>query len=188
MIKAKADDKALVVNMLSKAFDENQSVNYIVLQDNNRKKRIDALMEYSFDVCLLFGEVFLSDDRKGCALVLYPEKKRTTFRSIGLDLKLVFNGIGFKNVIKALKRETKIKGIRPDIPMTYLWFIGVNPEYQHFGLGKRLMEEVIIKSKSENRKIFLETSTLENLPWYRKFGFEIYDELTFNYTLFFLKR
>lgn len=54
----------------------NQSINYIILQDGRRAARMQALMQYSFDVCYLFGDVFLSDDRKACALVLYPEKRR----------------------------------------------------------------------------------------------------------------
>jgi hypothetical protein len=31
-------------------------------------------MEYSFDVCHLV--VFLSDDKKGCALIVMPDKKK----------------------------------------------------------------------------------------------------------------
>lgn len=110
-------------------------------------------MQYSFEICLLFGEVFLCDDRKGCVLLLYPKLKRTTFRSIWLDLKLIFKGIGFRNMFKAIKRESRINAVRPDQRMIYLWFIGVMPEYQHFGLEKRLMKLVIVKIASEDRHI-----------------------------------
>lgn len=188
MIKASIDDKSLVADMLTAAFLHNKSVNYLIPQDGLKMFRIHELMQYFFEICLLFGEVFLCQDRNACVLLLYPELKRMTFRSVWLDLRLTFYGIGFRNVLRAMKRERRINAVRPVEPMAYLWFIGVMPEYQHFGLGKRLMEEVIIKTTSEDRKIFLETSTIDNLPWYRKFGFEVYDELTFGYTLFFLKR
>ncbi|MEJ5993209.1 GNAT family N-acetyltransferase [Pedobacter sp. Du54] len=188
MINANENDKSLVADILTSAFLHNKSVNYLIPQDGLKMFRIHELMQYSFEICLLFGEVFLCDDRKGCVLLLYPELKRTTFRSVWLDLKLIFKGIGFRNMFKAIKRESRINAVRPDQRMAYIWFIGVMPEYQHFGLGKRLIEEVIIKTASDDRKIFLETSTIENLPWYRKFGFEVYEELTFGYTLFFLKR
>ncbi|MGB4398634.1 MAG: N-acetyltransferase, partial [Daejeonella sp.] len=82
MKKAAYGDKVLVKNILSKSFDKNQSVNYIAQQDELREKRIAALMDYSFEICYNYGDVYLSEDNKACALVLYPDRKKTTFKSI----------------------------------------------------------------------------------------------------------
>jgi ribosomal protein S18 acetylase RimI-like enzyme len=185
---ANYNDKALVVDILTKSFDTNESVNYIAKQDKNRIKRVSALMEYSFEECFMFGEVFLSDDEKACALVLYPDKKRTTVKSILLDVKLIFSCIGIENIKKALARESKIKQLQPKVMMYYLWFIGVDPEFQNKGIGSMLLNEIIKDSKHKQRLICLETSTLKNLPWYKKHGFQIYNELELSYKLFFLKR
>ena len=111
MIKAEYSDKNLVVDILTKSFETNQSVNYIVKQDGERIERIGVLMEYSFDVCYLFGDVFLSNDKKACALVLYPDKKKTTFKSILLDVKLILSCVGIENIKKTLARESMIKKI-----------------------------------------------------------------------------
>ncbi|MES2827714.1 MAG: GNAT family N-acetyltransferase [Bacteroidota bacterium] len=188
MIRANYPEKELVIDILSESFDANQSVNYIAQQDNRRIKRIRALMDYSFEVCHSFGEVFLSDDKKACALVLFPDQKRTTLKSIFLDIKLIFSCIGIGNIFKALKRESKIKNLQPKETMFYLWFIGVKPEYQNTGIGMNLLDEIIKHSEAMERPIYLETSTTSNLPWYKKFGFEIYNELDLGYKLFFLKR
>ena len=188
MRKAKYHDKGLVIDILTKSFDTNQSVNYIVKQDKKRIKRISALMDYSFEVCYRFGDVFLSDNEKACALVLYPDKKSTTFKSILLDLKLVFSCIGIENIKKALARESKIRQLQPRGVMSYLWFIGVYPEHQNQGIGNRLLNSIIEDSDQKQRPIYLETSTLKNVPWYKKFGFQIYNELDFTYNLFFLSR
>lgn len=188
MVKANYPEKELVIDILSESFDANQSVNYIAQQDKKRLKRIRALMEYSFEVCYSFGEVFLSDDKKACALVLFPDQKRTTLKSILLDIKLIFSCIGIGNIFKALKRESKIKNLQPKETMFYLWFIGVKPEYQNTGIGMNLLDEIIKHSEAMERPIYLETSTMSNLPWYKKFGFEIYNELDLGYKLFFLKR
>jgi GNAT superfamily N-acetyltransferase len=188
MKNADYKDKNLVIDILTKSFDTNQSVNYIAKQDGKRVKRISALMDYSFEVCYMFGDVFLSDDRKACALILYPDKKKTTLKSILLDIKLIFSCIGVENIKKALARESKIKQLQPKELMYYLWFIGVDPEYQNEGIGSILLDEVIKDSKYKQRPIYLETSTLKNLPWYKKYGFQIYNELELSYKLFFLKR
>ncbi|MEO6453749.1 MAG: GNAT family N-acetyltransferase, partial [Ginsengibacter sp.] len=178
----------LIVNILTKSFGANQSVNYIVKQDEKRIKRIEALMDYSFEMCYLFGEVYLSDDKKACALILYPDKKKTTIKSISLDAKLIFSSVGLGNIKKAIHRETMIKKLQPQELMYYLWFIGVDPDYQSEGIGSRLLEDIIQDSNQRKRSIFLETSTLKNIPWYKKFGFYIYNELELSYKLFFLKR
>lgn len=186
MKKAEYKDKGLVVNILTKSFDTNQSVNYIVKQDEKRIKRVAALMDYSFEVCYSFGDVFLSDDKKACALVLYPDKRKTTIKSVLLDVKLILFCVGLENIKKTLARESRIKKIQPKELMYYLWFIGVTPEHQNTGIGSELLYELIEDSNLQKKPIYLETSTLKNLPWYTKFGFRIYHELDLNYKLFFL--
>jgi len=50
----------------------------MVKQDKKRNLRIRKLMAYLFDVCYLYGGVYLTDDKSGCALILFPDKKRIT--------------------------------------------------------------------------------------------------------------
>ena len=188
MIKADYKDKDRIIKILAKSFDDNKSVNYIIKPDKNRSERVSRLMDYSFEMCFLFGDVFLSENKKACALVLYPDKKKTTLKTTLLDMKLIFSCIGIKNIKKALSRESKINQIQPKDLMYYLWFIGVNPEYQNEGIGSNLMKDIIQDSENKKRPVYLETSTLKNLPWYKKFGFKIYNELDLGYRLFFLKR
>jgi ribosomal protein S18 acetylase RimI-like enzyme len=188
MIKATYEDKNLVLDILTESFDTNQSVNYIVKQDRSRAQRVRALMDYSFEVCYLFGEVFLSNDKKACALILYPDKKKTTLKSTLLDVKLILSCVGIRNIKKALTRESKIKKLQPNEPMYYIWFIGVDPACQNSGIGTQLLNEVIDDSTKKQRPIYLETSTLKNIPWYKKFGFDVYNELDLSYKLFFLKK
>ncbi len=188
MVRANYKDKERILDILASSFEENKSVNYIIKQDGKRVDRIRNLMDYSFEVCYRFGDVFLSDDRKGCALIVFPNKKKTTLKSILLDIKLVFSCIGLFNVKKAMDRELKIKKLHPEEAMYYLWFIGVDPNEQNKGIGSSLLMDVIKQGELKNRSIYLETSTIKNIPWYKKFGFKIYNELDLGYKIFFLKR
>lgn len=188
MRRANYKDKNLIIDILTQSFESNQSVNYVVNQDEKRVNRIRALMDYSFEVCSLFGDVFISDNKKACALVVYPDRKKTTVKSMLLDIKLIIQCIGAKNVMKALSREALVKKIQPKIAMTYLWFIGVGTTDQNKGLGSGLLQSIIEHSTQNDRPIYLETSTVRNLPWYSKFGFEVYSEQDLSYRLYFLKR
>ncbi len=188
MRKANYHDKELVVDILTQSFESNQSVNYVVKQDRKRIRRIRALMDYSFEVCKLFGDVFISDDGKACALIMYPDKKKPSLKAIMLDIKLIIQCIGIKNIKKTLNREALIKKIQPKKQMTYLWFIGVKPEDQNKGFGSNLLQTMIEYSNQNSRPVYLETSTVRNLPWYKRFGFEVYSEQNLSYRLYFLNR
>jgi ribosomal protein S18 acetylase RimI-like enzyme len=188
MKRADPSRKSLVIDILTKSFDDNKSVNYVVKQGPNRETRIRGLMNYSFEVCNAFGDVWISDDDKACALVLYPDKKRTTANAILSDVVMASSVIGLSRVPQVLSRESKIKSFHPKIPFTYLWFIGVAPEFQNRGAGSQLLNEVMEKSVADHRPIYLETSVSRNLPWYKKHGFEIFKELDFTYTLYLLRK
>ena len=188
MRQAKFEEKNLIIDILTQSFESNQSVNYIIPQDEKRIKRIRALMDYSFEVCNLFGDVFISDDNNACALIVYPDKKKASQKSLVLDLKLITQCVGFKNIKKTLSREALIQKVQPKETMTYLWFIGVNPVEQNKGIGSKLLQEIIQESTQNIRPIYLETSTVKNLPWYSKYGFKVYSEQDLSYLLYFLKR
>jgi ribosomal protein S18 acetylase RimI-like enzyme len=188
MRNATYDDKNIITEILYLSFLDNQSVNYICQQDERKADRIKALMDYSFEICYRYGDVFLSDNGNACALILYPHQKSTSLKTILLDVNLIFNCIGLRNINKALRRESMIKRIQPKIPIYYLWFIGVSPDSQGTGIGTSFLNEVLGHSKEKNLPVYLETSTVRNLSWYKRLGFEIYSELDFGYKLFFLRR
>jgi ribosomal protein S18 acetylase RimI-like enzyme len=182
-----AADKAIVSEILMRSFRDNLSVNFIASEDGFERRCL-ALMKYSFEVCSFFGDVFLSDDCAGCALVLYPDKKRVTFRSVLLDLGLIVKCIGLSKLSTVIKRESQVAALHPSGLTAYLWYIGVEPGAQHQGIGSQLLDEVIAFCENQGRMVILETSTLKNIPWYEKFGFRIYEQLDLGYRLFFLKR
>jgi hypothetical protein len=113
MIRAEYKDKERIVEILTNSFQDNKSVNYILKQDQKRVQRIRNLMAYSFDFCYMFGDVFLSEDKSGCALLVFPEKKKMTVKSIFLNVKLMFTCSGLSNVKKTLHSEWKIRKLQP---------------------------------------------------------------------------
>lgn len=187
MKKAIKEDRELIVKLLAESFEGNLSVNYIISPGGDRKKHIKRLMEYSFDLCMMFGDVWLSDDELGCALTLYPEKRKTNLSSVWLDLKLIFTSIGILRTFKALRRESQIKEKQLKLSMHYLWFIAVSPNHQKQGIGSGLLAAVGDHAGKAGKAVCLETSTITNLPWYQKNHFQIYDQLDLGYTLYFLK-
>ena len=181
-----ADDRR-VVEILTEAFSDNQSVNYVIKQDSHRLKRIRRLMQYAVATCHDFGEVWLSDDRNACALTVLSDRKRSTAAVMRRDVQLAFLSTGLSNVYRTLRREAQIKAAHPDGPFCHLWFVGVATAAQGQGKGSQLLKTVIDHHHAQLQSIYLETSTQRNLPWYQRFGFEVYGELNFSYPLYLLR-
>ena len=188
MITATTSDKDLIIDILSESFDTNQSVNFVVKQDRRRKERIRRLMEYSYELCSMFGKVYLSEDKKACALVLFHERKRTTLKTVLLDLKLTFSCIGLTRVKQVLDKEAKVRSNYPPGPIYYIWFIGVHPSAQKKGIGKRLLADIISESSAMQRPVYLETSAAVNVDFYKYMGFEVYKELEQPYKLYLIRK
>jgi ribosomal protein S18 acetylase RimI-like enzyme len=187
MRQAILTDRSVVVDLLSHAFEHNKSVNHVVKQDVHRTKRIKRLMEYSFEICYTSGEIWISDDKQSCALLLFPDKNKLSLQRVWLDVQLVFSAVGLNRITDVMKREAKIKNNHPKVPFCHLWFIGVVPEQQHKGKGSVLLQHIIEESRKKKKSIYLETSVEMNLKWYKKFGFEIINTIDLTYTLYQLR-
>lgn len=164
-------DKNHIIDILTDSFEDNKSTNFVIKQDQKREKRFRSLIEYSIYYGEKFGEVFLSEDKKACYIILDTEKKKTTLGSMIWDLRLVLKCIGVFRVGKVMKREALIKSHHPNEDFIHLWYIGVDPSIQGKGRGTQLMQSIIQKAQSANKKIYLETSTQQNFKFYESFGF-----------------
>ena len=188
MIKSNYSDKSFIVELLVGSFDKNSSVNYIIRQDSRKKLRLKGLMNYSFDICYHFGSVYYSEDKKACALVLFPDRKKMGLRSLLLDIQFVLHSLDFIHLKKALSREAKIKARQIKSRTAYLWYIGVASVEQGKGIGTKLIREIILAPEMKGRQVILETSNLQTVRWYESLGFTIYNQLDLGYDLYFMKR
>lgn len=192
MIKANYKDKGLVIDILYHAFVNitiPNSINFVVKQDKQRKKRLRFLMEYLFLKALDFGEIYISNNKKACILLLYPHKEKNTFQNILRDSKLAFTTIGILNMYKVLKREYQLKKHHIKEPHIHPLIMGVQEAYQGKGLGVRLIYEVLDKYKGNKLPCIIETTTKSNLKLYKKFGFYIFNQTTdLGYPLYFLRK
>jgi ribosomal protein S18 acetylase RimI-like enzyme len=117
---------------------------------------------------------------------MFPHLKKDNIKSIILDIKLIFNCTGIGKIKQVLNREKQIKATHPIDKMYYLWFIGVSASDQGKGIGSLLLQQVLQRAALKNLSVFLETSTLKNIPWYKKMGFNEYSSVDLGYQLHFL--
>jgi hypothetical protein len=72
MIKAQKKDRETAIEILTKAFIDvliPHSINFVVKKDANREKRLRLLMGYQFDIAIMLGVVYFSNDKKRCIFI-----------------------------------------------------------------------------------------------------------------------
>lgn len=188
MIKATYEDKDLVAGVLARSFEDNETINYLIPKGKNRISRIGMFMQYAFYRCHLQGDVFLSQDRRACALVLYPHLERATLTTISLDIQLILKGLNFGNCIRALKYRRMMKARFGKTAVAHIWLIGVSPRFQRLGNGSRLLQDVILEMQKKNLPVYVETPVLSQVNWYECFGFRLYSTQDPGHNLYLLKR
>lgn len=192
MIRASKEDRDHVVGILHSAFEaihDNNSINFIVKQDEKRSERIKALMEFLVDDSFDFGEVLLSDKRNACILLKYPHTAKTTFAVMWRHVKLAIKCIGLTNVPKVLKRQAAIKKHHVKEAYIHPVIMGATSEVRGFGYGARLIKQLFEDREEETvLPVIIETTTDENLKMYQRFGFKLFKEVqTKDFPLYFLR-
>ena len=177
MIKGNRKHKELVVAILVSAFkdlEEDNSINFIVGNGKRREKKMASLMGYLFEKSILFGEVYITDNKKSCLLVAHSDKEKVTIKTIYLDLQLFFKAIGFKNVFKVLKRQKLVKQFYPK-NTAYIKPVIMGSLKEAYGSGSaaRLVLTVMHKYKENKKPVIVDTTAIYNIKLYQKFGFKI---------------
>lgn len=188
MIQATLNDKAHIVEILTQAYDNNDTINETVnepsskrhrnnpTQEIRRRTKISKLMAYGFDLCFRAGAVFLSDDRKATVLVLLPHKKKMDFRGVWDEVTLI-SVIGLWNVPKVLRREIEYNKVLPHAPIAKGMFFGTYPKYAQKGIGTILLKELIGWTEGMGLPMYVEARIKHNELFYARHGFETFHTL-----------
>jgi ribosomal protein S18 acetylase RimI-like enzyme len=80
--------------------------------------------------------------------------------------------------VRGLRSTAALDAAHPSEPHDFLHTIGVDPRAQRRGAGSALLHHLVAKAERREAPIHLTTSAPENLPYYRRFGFEVDGEST----------
>ena len=182
IINAQRSDKATVTEILRNSFANDPHINWLVGKGRNRQKRINRLMSYAFEHCLINGSIQLTEDKKAVTLWKNQQSCRMSLRLLIDNIRFLFD-FGLRRIIRISQMEKEVSKWYPkDSFYHYLWFIGTQPSEQGKGYGSALLRPELKKAAEEQQAVYLETTTETNLSYYRKKGFILYDKIATNGT------
>lgn len=71
----------------------------------------------------------------------------------------------------------ELLNVHPKEPHWYLMLLAVEPTLQRSGVGTMLMNDGVARIDAEHVGAYLETQKIDNLAYYRRFGFELRETL-----------
>ncbi len=80
-------------------------------------------------------------------------------------------------VPRLLRAAPALDALHPREPHWFLSLLATEPALQGGGLGSALVEPGVRRAAEGGHAAHLDTARPENLPWYRRFGFEVADEV-----------
>jgi GNAT superfamily N-acetyltransferase len=127
---------------------------------------------------LRHATVFTTVDHAGASYWDPPGHWKTRAFDLVRQAPLMATVIG-RRIPRALKGLSRIEAVHGRFPTHYyLAVLGTRPDKQGGGVGGALVQPVLDRCDAEGLGAYLESSKEANIPFYRRHGFEVVEELS----------
>lgn len=169
---------AAVRAMLARAFDDDPVARYLFPSGRRRPAGLRTFFGLQMTRDLLrYGGVYTTEGRLGAALWAPPGKPPPSpIQSLLTVLPVVPFVVG-QTLRRSLRFLARVEALHPQEPHWYLETLGTEPERQRRGIGSALLGPVLRQADEEGVRCYLESSKEQNLPFYRRHGFEVTQEV-----------
>ena len=167
-----------VAEAVAQGFHDNEVWSWVIPA---RAKRL-RLMYRSYrsrirSLYLPRGEAWTTPDAVGGALWIPPGQPKRRLREQLLEAAAMLPGIGLAGARRGIRIESLMDAHHPSEPHWYLEVLSIDPAHQRRGHGATLLAPVLGRCDAEGVPAYLETNRESNLPYYRRFGFELTERI-----------
>jgi len=176
--RADIADIPAVAEALTRSFFDDPVMTYIVPERNRHVRLRNFFASEIRYLTLPSGEAYTTDDPvMGGALWAPPNKWKPAWPALVRSAPSFLRAIGGR-----LRAATNLMSVvdkkHPRTPHWYLSTLGSAPEFQRKGVGSALLQPVLDRCDTEGVPAYLESSKEVNVPFYRRHGFEVTEEVS----------
>lgn len=176
--KATHEDIPGMAVALAAAFDDDPVMMWLFGDTPPRPGRfLGPFMAHEAGRHLRHNEVFTADGTPGAALWDPPGRWKTGPMAILRLMPIMLRGVGRRvpDALRGLSRMEAAHGRHPD--HYYLGILGTHPDHQGSGIGSALIRPILDRCDAEGVGAYLESSKEANIPFYRRHGFDVVEEI-----------
>ena len=169
-------DLSKAASTLAKAFNAYPVFEYIIPDASRRNRNLKYIFRFLLGLGRLHGEVIAPSSKLEGISIWVPSFSPHSSRLDALRAGLLnlFLHIDTKTIGRLMEIGTIKRKRRDELlgePYYLCDLIGVDPLQQRQGIGRIMVETKLIEFDKEKIPCYLETSNLENVFYYRRFGF-----------------
>ena len=170
------DDAAEV---LARAFWDDPVMELLIPPGSRRRdRRMVHLYRWTIhDARRRTGGVLTTDDLAAVATWQAPGQPRPGPGDVLRAAPMGLRAIGPANLPRSLRLLEATQRAHPHEPHWYLQILGSDPRHRGSGAAAATVERVLEQVDAEGVGAYLESSKLENVPYYERFGFQVTEEL-----------
>jgi ribosomal protein S18 acetylase RimI-like enzyme len=170
-------DTEWAAKTLEQAFYTDQLLNFIYSDTIDKPGKLTWFFRTTFRLAALYGVCLGTAEQDGVLMMLPHNQTAMTIDKMlrsGLMAAPFKMGWGsFSRMMRFMDFAEKEHKAAISVGHYYIMTVGVLPERQGLGVGKRLMSKALEIVDAHNMACFLETQNQNNVPIYRKLGFEV---------------
>jgi len=176
---AEARDVPELADALSRAFDGDPVLSWVMRDDGKRSEAMRGLFAYILRESVPHGEVTATDELDACAVWVPPgvwAEPPGLLESLRM-LPETLRWAGLSRLRRFKEMDAAEYAKRPREPHFYLAVLGVRPDRQGAGLGSALLSHTLSRLDEAGMPAYLENSKPANMPLYERHGFRVFDEI-----------
>ena len=163
--------------VLARAFEDDPVARYIFPSARRRPPGLRSFFRLQVGHDLLgHGGIFTTPDLAGAA-VWSPPNRPTLSGLRGTLALLPVAPYVLGTVVRTVNFLARMESFRPTEPHWHLATLGTEPARQGQGVGSALLAPVLSICDREGIPAYLESSKARNVPFYRRHGFEVTQEI-----------
>jgi GNAT superfamily N-acetyltransferase len=175
--RATPEDVAPMARQLARTFFDDPVLSHIFRSEGRRLPGLRRYFQTQMRADLLpFGGCYTTDGHEGSALWAPAGKPTLTIAQGFVAMRPVLPFV-VAHLATTMSLLNLIERIHPREPHWYLASLGVEPKAQGKGIGSSLLQPVLDHCDREGLPAYLESSKARNVPFYRRHGFEVTNEL-----------
>jgi ribosomal protein S18 acetylase RimI-like enzyme len=175
--KLTTEDAAWASEILEQAFQTDPMLNFIYGDTINAPGKLNWFFRVTFRLGALYGDCLSTVEKDGVLMMLPPDQTKMTlgkmYKSGFLAAPFKMGRASFSRMMTFMDFAEKEHKAATSFDHYYIMTVGVLPERQGIGIGKKLMTEALKIVDANNMPCYLETQNKNNVPIYQKFGFEV---------------
>jgi GNAT superfamily N-acetyltransferase len=170
-------DAAPLAPALARAFEDDPGFLWLFPDASTRVARLTSFFEaLTRHVFLPYPVSTMLEGHGGGAIWLPPGVSSARLWSSILVAPTMVGTLR-THLFDAMRLWSAIDHAHPKEPHHYLGILAVDPPLQGKGLGKTLIAPGVARADAEKKLCYLETAKETNLPFYRRHGFEVTEEV-----------